>query len=356
MRKWMFLAIASTLMVACSENDDPSPNVENGKDGSITFEISAINKLNDGLTRGNVYSQDAVQHVTRVSVYAFGKSENDYLYTRTYDIAGWSDGATFKRYAVGDDEKLPEGEYKFLAVGRDASDLFTVTAPTSTTSFSNMLASVQNSGDESEIFAGTSTDTVYAQGSRVNIEMTRKVAGVLGYFKNVPQTLNGSTVKYLRLKVSDANQQVNLINGVPGSSPVAPYNIIDMDLSGQATTGGVYVGNDLSGQGVIKVANSQLSGSFFIPISSVQMTLGLYDTSGTAIKEWVVKDSNGGASTFNILPNNFYSLGMKAKAGNVDGGTPDPGDDDAPVDLLQDQNLVITISPAWELIHNLVIQ
>lgn len=86
------------------------------------------------------------------------------------------------------------------------------------------------------------------------------------------------------------------------------------------------------------------------------MTLGLYDAGGTAIKEWIVKDSNGGASTFNILPNNFYSLGMKAKAGNVNGGTTDPGDDDAPVDLLQDQNLVITISPAWELIHNLVIQ
>ena len=30
--------------------------------------------------------------------------------------------------------------------------------------------------------------------------------------------------------------------------------------------------------------------------------------------------------------------------------------DDAPVDLLTDQNIVITISPAWELIHNLVIQ
>lgn len=50
-------------------------------------------------------------------------------------------------------------------------------------------------------------------GTRVSIEMTRKVAGVLGYFKNVPQVLNGSTVKYLRLKVSNSNQQVNLTNG-----------------------------------------------------------------------------------------------------------------------------------------------
>ena len=78
-----------------------------------------------------------------------------------------------------------------------------------------MLASIVNSGDESEIFAGSADAEVMAQGgTRVSIEMTRKVAGVLGYFKNVPQVLNGSTVKYLRLKVSNSNQQVNLTNGV----------------------------------------------------------------------------------------------------------------------------------------------
>ena len=47
---------------------------------------------------------------------------------------------------------------------------------------------------------------------------------------------------------------------------------------------------------------------------------------------------------------------MKAQAGNVNGGTDDPGDDDDPIDLLTDQNIVITISPSLELFHNLIIQ
>ena len=69
-----------------------------------------------------VYSQEATQHVTRVSVYAFVQNGSTYLHQKTYDITGWTDGTTFKRFAVPDADKLPVGVYKFLAVGRDASD------------------------------------------------------------------------------------------------------------------------------------------------------------------------------------------------------------------------------------------
>ena len=92
-----------------------------------------------------------------------------------------------------------------------------------------------------------------------------------------------------------------------------------------------------------------------MPVSNVTLTLGLYAADGTAIKTCTVKDTLGN-STFNILANNFYSLGTKVQAGNVNGGTSDPGDDDNPIDLLTDQNIIISISPAWELIHNLIIQ
>ena len=322
--------MASAFLFACSESDDPSPIVDNSiPEGSVVFDISTVNKLNNGMSRGNVYSQEATQHVTRVSVYAFSNNGSDYVYAKTYDISGWSDGTTFKRYVVAEGDKLPAGDYKFLAVGRDAADQFTV--------------------------SGTTTAQVLDKGSRVSIEMTRKVAGVLGYFKNVPQILDGKTVTFLRLSASNSNQQVNLTNGVGVNTSPAAYNIIDLNLSGQTVTNGIYTGNNLSAQGVVKVANSQLSGSYFMPVSSVTLTLGLYEANGNAIKTWSVKDT-GGVTTFNILANHFYSLGMKVQAGNVNGGTDDPGDDDDPIDLLTDQNIVITISPAWELIHNLIIQ
>lgn len=357
MKKFMLLAMMSAFMYACSDNEDPAPAGNDAK-GNVTFEVSTVNEMKDGVnTRSPLYSQEATQHVTRVVVYAFVNNNTDYVYSKTFTISPWSDGTTFQRYSVAANDNLDPGDYKFLAVGRDATDAFTILPPTNTDTFDNMVATITNSGDESEIFAGWSGATVSSgKGARVSIAMTRKVAGVLGYFKNVPKDINGNTVTYLRLSVTDSNQAVNLTTGTAITSATAPYNIINLDVSGQNEVGGVYVGNDLSAQGVVKVDNSQLSGSFFIPVSNVSMTLGLYDTSGNALKEWTVKDTDGN-TTFNILANHFYSLGTKAQAGNTNGGTgSDPSDDDNPVDLLTDQAIIISISPAWEMIHNLVIQ
>lgn len=358
MKKLMFFALASMFLFACSGDDEKSPGEDNGN-AQITFELTASGKQDNGdFTRAPVYSQEATNHVTRVSVYAFMNNGTDYMYVKTFDITGWTDGTTFKRYVVADQDKVPAGDYKFLAVGRDATDMYTVTMPDATTTFSAMSASVTAAGNETEIFAGSSQTQVMDQGSRVSIEMKRKVAGILGYFKNVPQSLNGMDVRYLKLTVSNTNLQVNLSTGagltpspLPGS-----YDIMNIDLMGQPIMNGVYTGNDLSGQGVVKVANSQLGGTYLIPVSGVTLTLGLYDASNVAIKTWTVKDSAGGASIFNIASNQFYSLGTKVQTGSTTGGTPDPGDDDSPVDLLTDQNIVLTISPAWDIIHNLIIQ
>lgn len=81
--------MASAFLFACSESDDPSPVVDNSiPEGSVVFDISTVNKLNNGMSRGNVYSQEATQHVTRVSVYAFSNNGSDYVYAKTYDISG----------------------------------------------------------------------------------------------------------------------------------------------------------------------------------------------------------------------------------------------------------------------------
>ncbi len=358
MKNWVFSIAAGMFVLAACSNEENFDVPSVPSDGTVTFEISAVSEPLP--SRSSLYSQEATQHVTRVSIYAFlfNSSTSSYLYQKTYQLPDWSDGMTFKRFAVPDNDKLPAGTYKFLAVGRDATDLWNVTVPTSSTTYGDMLASVTSTGQETEIFSGSADATITSQGARVSIEMTRKVAGILGYFKNVPQQLNGQEVQYLRLSVSNSNQQVNLTTGTGINTTPASYNVMNIDLSGQRVENGVYVGNDLSSQGVVKVANSQLGGMFYIPVSSVTMTLGLYSSSGAAIKEWIVKDSaNGNASTFDILANHFYSLGTKGVAGSTNGGTPgDSGDDDNPIDLLTDQNIVITISPSWSLIHNLVIQ
>lgn len=351
----MFLFAASMAMFACSESDDTVPQVPESN-AAITFDISAVSKA-EGNTRGPVYSQEATQHVTRVSVHAFmNDGTGSYKFKKTYTLSGWGDGMTFMRYEVADADKLAPGDYKFLAVGRDASDMYTVTSPTvDTTTFESIMASVAASGNETEIFSGSASSTVTPEGgNRVNIAMTRQVAGILGYFKNIPQMIGGVPVKYLRLSVSNSNQMVNLSTGTGVNSAPAAYNVINMDLTTQGVTNGIYNGNDLSSTGVATLPMSQLGGAFLIPVSGVSMVLGLYDSSGNAIKTWTVMD--GSASNMSIMANHFYSLGVKKMAGNTTGGTGLPGDADAPIDLLYDQNIVITINPSWNLIHNLIIQ
>lgn len=358
MKKLMYLVAMSALLFACSDNDDPSPATES--EAGVTFEISAVNGMQNGISRAPVYSQDATQHVTRVSVYTFlyDSGSSNYVYNRTFDITGWDDGTTFKRYTVDSAQPLNPGDYKFLAVGRDASDMFTITDTSTNPTFDEMTASITQSGNESEIFAGWSQATINDQGKggRISIEMTRKVAGVLGYFKNVPQMIDAATVTSLRLTATDSNQKVNLTNGTAITTAVQPYEIININLTGQSVAGGVYTGNDLSGKGVVKLPNSQLGGSFFMPVSAVKLTLALYDSGGNVLKSWVVKDS-GGSNTFDILANHFYSLGSKYKINSTDGGgTPSTNDDDSAIDLLTDQSIVISINPAWDTIHNLVIE
>ena len=160
----MFLAMLSMFLFACSDNDNPAPSSENAETG-VTFEISAVNELKDGGTsRGSIYSQEATQHVTRVVVYAFLNNGSDYVYSKSFTISGWSDGTTFMRYSIGNSEKLSAGDYKFLAIGRDQTDLFNISSPETAHNFDNMMATIAQSGDESEIFAGWSQANVSNNG------------------------------------------------------------------------------------------------------------------------------------------------------------------------------------------------
>jgi len=320
----------------------------------LVFEISAQTDLQISKVGAPVYSQAATQNVTRVSIYAFQKSGADYLYTKTYEVTGWTAGTTSKTYVADEAEALAAGDYTFLAVGRDATDEYTLTNLNATTKIGDVEAMITNSGDEYEIFAGVSQNEVIASGARVSITMTRKVGGVMGYFINVPNILNGKTVKYLRLTASTGNKHVNLNTGA-GSVAASSYNIFEIDLSGQTATDGIYEGNNLSTAGVVKLDNSQLGGAFMLPAEDVTLSLALYDEDNLELKTWAVKD--GASDSFDIIANHFYSLGRKYAVGTTTGTDPDDeGDDDNAIDLLQDEAITITIDPAWSSVHSLILE
>ncbi len=351
MKTKYLLVIAVLILAACTKEDNPLSITQNTS-GEVSFEVSTAPVVS---IKQAIYSQETSSSVTRVNIYAFTTTDGVvYTYAKTFTMAGWSEGVTFQRFVVPDTSKLAQGTYTFLAVGRNLTDNFTVTVPSSTTTLADMQASVSASGNESDIYAGIAQAVISSDGSRISIEMKKKVAGIMGYFKNVPQELNGQTVKYLRMTLSNVNQAVTLSTGVGVPTAASTYNVIDMDLSSQSVTGGVYVGNNLVSQGVVKLPNSQLSGSFIIPVSGISITLGLYDATGTAIKTWTVV--NGVTTSFSLAANTLYSLGQKMQAGSTDNGTGTPGDDDNPIDLLVDQEIAITINPNWDLITSLTLQ
>ena len=353
MKKIILPLFASLFFFACS-SDEPHMDGGSEKKG-LVFEITAKNQLVTTKAVGDpIYSQDDAQKITRVSIHAFKSDGTDYLYVKSYNVTDWLEGSTFKRYEVPVNDMLPEGDYQFLAIGRNATDLYEIPIMDATTKIGDVLASINTSGDEYEVFAGTAEALIESQGIRVSLTMTRKVAGVLGDFKNAPQLLNDKTVRFLRLTATAGNKAVFLASGV-GTSVTGAYDIIDIDLDEQTVENEIYTGNDLTAVGVVKLPNSQLGGGFMIPVDGISLTLGLYDDAGLSIKTWTVTNADG-ETIFDILPNHFYSLGMKYKPDTTTGVDPDDlDDDDDAIDLLQDQTITITLDPAWNTIHPLTL-
>lgn len=136
---------------------------------------------------------------------------------------------------------------------------------------------------------------------------------------------------------------------------VGDRNYDNVDLSGQTiNSDGAYTGNDLSAQGVVKVPNSQLNGTFVVPVTGITLTLGLYDAAGAPLKTWTVLNDTA-ESSYNIVANHFYALGTKI-AKDTTTGTAEHPISDAPIDLMKDQAITVSILPNWALIHNMTIQ
>lgn len=339
----------AVLMSACSKDEQTGSNLP---DGTLRFEVAAESAPD---TRADLYSQEPVHSVADVKVYVFQKSGSNYLYLKSYSMP-WTTGASFGRYDVPAGETVPAGDYKFLAVGRDASDNYTLPALTAnSTRYEDFVVSVAAAGLETEIFSGSYAATVASEGMRIPVTITRQVAGVLGYFKNIPANIGGTAVRYLRLSISNSNKSLNLTTGLGTSPTGASYNLINVDLSGQTVNAdGAYTGNDLSSRGVVKLPNSQLNGVFVVPVTGITLTLGLYDATNAPLKTWTVLNDTA-ESSFNIVANHFYALGTKVAAGTTT-GTPDNPIADAPVDLMKDQAITVSVLPNWALIHNMTLQ
>ena len=250
--------------------------------------------------------------------------------------------------------------------------------------------SVTNSADAvEEIFGGYVDFETDADGKitdlNVSVTLKRQVAGLLGYFKNIPiKKLNdagqecvvtkievraNATTTQLKFPVDNTNNS----NRLNGASQVEQSTVLlSYDLSAysnqveDANVGDVYDIDAQTGD-VVTVDNSVLAGRFVIPYASAvttngtnTLTVALVGDEGD-IRTWKIKiaGQNGGSYSggdeynYNILRNNFYSIGQKLKSDTTDPDPETPGDEDDPIDLSQDNDVIIILNDAWDVIYDM---
>ena len=187
-----FVAMAAAAMTFGSCSKDADVPTEPMEAGTIEFSLSP----NAGITRAaggrDLYSEEALQKVTDMKVYAFKHNGTSYVYeqvsvlnaagtttTEPYFTVEWAEGTASKTYVVK--PKFANGaKYKFLAVGLDAGKAAyaNLTLTENSTKIEEVALAIANNAAAREAFAGISAETTIntTTGTKVAIELKRVVA------------------------------------------------------------------------------------------------------------------------------------------------------------------------------------
>lgn len=431
-----FTACQNETIIYVDENGNPIENVEL-KEGEGLLKINLSNTSANSRAVRPVGSSAAANNVNVVKIYVFkgantASGNEDYKFDNAVGVAtgidnvsvasgvititnftsdagehevtedSWEDHTdqtkTIKLTGLAEDSK-----YKFVAVGYNVVNPESSTTnpygepslsgETTLQAFTTTALSVEKTDyDIEELFAGVSAENATqtdkaAFSTPASVTLTRQVAGMLGYFYNVPTKINGSLVKYVRVYANDEYTQFKwpaqlLGTGSPfngdtqaeagtGETKGSKYLLMEFNMETIATNWNsgnpsedTYtfssfgengaIGNETAGAtiestgkaplatgytapaGLKLVQNSIFGGRYIIPykahVDSQTLTVELQDGSGNALKTLKVTTENipsisGGSLTgkyaYDIRCNNFYSIGKKLYTDNT-GGDPDP--------------------------------
>lgn len=379
-----------------------------------------------------VGSSAAANNVNVVKVYAFSADaeEGTYYFDNTVGVKDGQEGIsgtegiiTITKFTGKNDHTVTEENYeshvdqqetitltgldpakyyKFVAVGYNTTnpygDLSPVNGETELEEFTttNSLTGY----NVAELFATQSADAtkgdVKNQGT---LTLTRQVAGMLAYFKNVPATIDGKSVAAIRIYANKSFTQFTYpatgdFNGTGTASGKTEIMTFELtNINSGVNEDGYYTFNTLSkgsvtntsvsstNQGVAPLAkdyvqpnnltlveNSIFGGRYLIPYDQhydavsgegSTLTIELQDADGTALRTLKVKtdQSMSGPATqyfYDIRCNNFYSIGQKLKTETTDPG--DPEDPDEPIDLSSKSEIVVQINDAWKVLHDMDVE
>ena len=247
-----FTACQNETVIYLDENGNPIENVEL-KEGEGLLKINLSNTSENSRAVRPVGSSAAANNVNVVKIYVFKGANNasgnsDYKFdasigvTTADNVSAASGVITVKNFTstAGEHEVKEDSwedhtdqtktikltglaansKYKFVAVGYNvANPESSTTNPYGEPSLTkesttleyfttNALASGKTDYAIEELFAGVSDENATqtdkaAFNTPASVTLTRQVAGMLGYFDNVPTKINGSVVKYVRVYAND---------------------------------------------------------------------------------------------------------------------------------------------------------
>lgn len=355
MKKSMFFALAaSSLLFSACSSDDAVVSTE-GQNEAVQQIVLQVASSGDGLTTRAgrpLYSSQALQTIQNVRVLIYNADtkaivkdeKKDWKTSTTYTNHGRELTLTYK----GDD-RLPEGNYKVMAVGYSDNSDYTYDlnvagkdALTGKTYSSDITATLNSGKVPEEVFAGDAelkidankdvTNLTPGEENELAVTLHRQVAGSFGYFQNIPASVNGKDAKTLRLVVRDKNDKLTFNNfnssftaaGATGStikyyvngskSAAAPtsdaqfkdgsngYVLYSIDLNtwfpgGDQNNDGLLNAEDTNWKHPDGVKTQVLKGSVFgsnfvIPFKYTEgkntMELQLLDADNNIIKTWTV--------------------------------------------------------------------
>lgn len=376
------MAIGLLTFSACSNDDGfggEQTTTAKGEmqDVELTFNIG-VNSGKETRAGRPLWSSEALQQVKYMQLYIFKDDNGTYKYEK--EITGGNNFGFYNdnKVAQGDEThsytlttKLEAGaKYKILAVGYEDGYNATFKALSLTAGTTTLAeAKIELTDDvdaADEMFSGVTADIDLSTGTtsfNVNVELKRVVAGVLGYFKNVPYQLenNGALVqvKHILVQVAKKGTSALLENRTASEASDGYTTIIDIPLTGsQDGTNNWYANTTAPADGVQIEANSFLKGAYSLPITAHASNATLKvvltgEQTSTILKEYpVVMD--GTNNKFTLDANSIYMIGHKSKANGTDGDDDTPGGDDDddkdddPVDLSKEQILSIKVLAGWD--------
>lgn len=366
----LLIPLLCLFAMSCSQEIPIAPEEDTGKEGQVELLLNTSTGLT---TRTQLPGPDNLQHVREVQLYIFDGTADASTCVASEDVswehaAGAENGLPTKeqRYKVNYAGFEASKTYTFLAVGLDDKSGATYNLPAAigvgtTLKEANAVLAFGQGREAiacSELFAGASQLTTTKLGSgTVRVDLYRRVAGVMGYFINIPTAINGTDVAFLRIKLYKAqNRSVPLLVQTPDviMLPIEETAdnriLVDIPSSGFVTDGttskGSYVLPMIAPFATLEAATAAGYASD-IYVKDYTLCVVLADASGNALRTQRVRmknvdnaDTSGGtgiivstdAYRFHILANQFYSIGSK----------------DAPVDLGGDGgDIVITVNSNW---------